>query len=575
MDLVKTGIAISQTIKNVGRLREIVAVFAKNGFNEFLTRGITSKIPNFVLPQSKALSKEEVLTRKDADWGEIIGNKLRVSFEELGPVFIKFGQLLSTREEIFNKSFVDQMKILRSNVRPFSFEQAKKSIEKSLGKPINEIFMEIVEIPIGTASIGSVYRGKLLNGEAVVVKVRRPNILKQIENDVSVLLLLANQLERISEDIHALGIKRLVDDFTTSLQSETNFNIEGLNCKRLKENNKKHDPEEIIYIPKVYDEYTKEDLLVMELIEGIPFTNSELIESHKEEVYLRLENAVKIFVKNLLIDGFFHADLHGGNLFLQKNGKVALVDFGLMGSLGKKSRINFCALVYSILSYNYENLVYEFLDVAEYEKIPEIEVLISDVKTALSPYIGLTIAQTNFTQVFNSIISTLRKHNLYLPREWFIVFRALFTLDGVGRSINFDINLYAILENDINKILKESFNKDDLVEEGIWASRDLLSSVRMFPRHIKWFLREWSRKNYAFQIIHTGHEKAAEQLVCGLIFLGLSCIASVFFIAGVIMIKDSTISSFKEIPYICWIFWFISSLFWAKATKTIHFKNKT
>src|SRR3989339_263762 len=133
MDLVKTGIAISQTIKNVGRLREIVAVLAKNGFSEFLTRGITSKIPNFVLPKSKALSKEEVLAKKDDDWGEIIGSRLRISFEELGPVFIKFGQLLSTREEIFSKSFIDQMKMLRNNVRPFPFEQAQKAIEKSLG----------------------------------------------------------------------------------------------------------------------------------------------------------------------------------------------------------------------------------------------------------------------------------------------------------------------------------------------------------------------------------------------------------------------------------------------------------
>ena len=361
----------------------------------------------------------------------------------------------------------------------------------------------------------------------------------------------------------------MVGEFATCMQSETNFNIEGLNCKRLKENNKKHDPEEIIYIPRVYEDYTKEDILVMELIEGIPFTHAREIEAQKKEIYPKLEQAIKIFVKNLLSDGYFHADLHGGNFFLQKNGKIALVDFGLMGSLSKKNRINFCALVYAILSYNYESLVYEFLDVAEYDRVPDIDVLISDVKTSLAPYVGLSVAQTNFTQVFNSIISTITKHRLYLPRDWFVVFRALFTLDGVGRSINFDINLYAILESDINKILKDSFNKEDLIEEGLWAGRDLLSSLRIFPRHIKWFLREWSRKNYAFQVVHSGHEKAVGQIVSGITFLGLSFMSAVFFIAGVIMLKDNTITHIKDIPMIGWLFWFVSSLFWAKATRVI------
>ena len=290
MDLVKTGIVISQTIKNVGRLREIVGVFAKHGFSEFITRGVTAKIPDIVLPKSKALSKKELLSKESTDWGEIIGKRLRESFEELGPVFVKFGQLLSSREDIFPDSFINEMKKLRDNVKGVEFVKVKEAIEKSLNCNIGDIFKEVDESPVGTASIGVVYKGILVNGDKVVVKVRRPNIIKCIENDVSVLMFLANQIEKISEDIKAIGIRRIVSDFTVSLQGEVNFNTEALNATRFKENVEIHDENEVIYIPKVYGEFTREDIIIIELIEGVPFTNSELVNENKKILHPKIEN---------------------------------------------------------------------------------------------------------------------------------------------------------------------------------------------------------------------------------------------------------------------------------------------
>lgn len=568
MDIIRTGQIISKTIRNVGRLKEIVVVFSRNGFEEFMSTKITSIIPNFVLPKSKLELKKELTTKNKKDWAKIIGYRLRKCFEELGPVFIKFGQLLSSREDMFDSSFIDEMKLLRDKVKGLPFDVVLKSIEKSLGKPINSTFKEINQEPIGNASIGVVYRGILLNGDEVVIKVRRPDIIKMVETDTSILMLLATQAEKISEDLKFLGPSRIVSDFAIGIQNELNFNIEALNCIKFKKNISEYDNENIYYIPKVYKEYSSEDMMVMELIKGIPFTDSAAISNKLEHIAEKIEKGTGILIKTFLKDGFFHADLHGGNFFLLDTGGIGLVDFGLMGNLSKKGRINFVAIIYSLLSSNYENMIYEFLDVASYEKIPDIDDLVTDVRNGLCPFVGLTIGQTNFSQVMHIIISTLSKHKIYLPREWFIIFKALITLDGVGKSIGLDLDIFSALEKDIGEIIKDSFNKDDLIEEGLWAGRGVLASMRILPRHIRWFLKEWSKKNYAFEIIHTGHENALEKVTNALLFLGYSIIAGVFIISGVISLGDTALLNLKSVPTISWIFWGIGFLLLMKGLRS-------
>jgi ubiquinone biosynthesis protein len=562
MDLIKTGIGITKTIRNVSRLREIVVTFARHGFDEFISGSITQVIPNFVLPKSKRSLKQELEESKSKDWGYLIGFRLRKCFEELGPAFVKFGQLLSSREDIFDESFINQMKILRDQVKPVSFDEAVKLINSSLGEPWSNVFSEIDPKPIGTASIGVVFKGKLLNGTQVVIKVQRPNIEKEMMTDFSIMKFASSQIEKVSEEIRFLGISRIVHDFAISLQNELNFNIEALNSEKLKKNLDSHGASELFYIPKVYKEFSSEKMMVMEQLIGIPFSEAEKLDDHISKITPKLNEGLNVFIKTFLKDGFFHADLHGGNFFYLENGKIGLIDFGLMGHLSKKGRENFIAIIYALLSFNYENLVFEFLDVAEYDKIPDTDSLISDVKDCLSPFVGLTVQQTNFTIVLRSVITTLRKHEIFLPREWFIVFRALITLDGVGKSLNMDIDLFSLMEGDIYEIVKDSFKKEDLIEEGVWLGRDLLSSSKVLPRHMKWFLKDWAKKGYAFEVIHKGHEKQFNQVTTAILFLSNSILVSVFFGAGVFLVGDNTIVTFRDIPTITYILWVMSfSLF--------------
>lgn len=557
MDIIKTGIGLGKTIKNVGRLREIASVFARHGFDEFIAYGVTSKIPNFALPKASKGIKEELKQREDREWPEVIGYRLRQCFEELGPAFIKFGQLLASREDLFDPAFTDEMAKLRDKVRAIPFSEVKESFEKDLGHATEEVFSYIEDTPIGTASIGVVYRGQLRTGEKVVVKVRRPKIENEIATDFSLLHFMAIQAEKVSDEVRYLGVSRIIKDFTLSLQVELNFNIEAMNAARFKKNLEKHDSKKVFRIPKIYEKYSCETILVMEEMIGVPFSHKEEILPVLDEVQSNLLYGVEIFMKTLLKDGFFHADLHGGNFFYLETGEIGLIDFGLMGALSKKSRKNFIAIIYALTTYNYENLVYEFLDVAEYEEIPDIDHLIQDVKDALAPFVGLTVQQTNFTLVLLTVIKALKKHRLYLPRDWYIVFRSLMTLDGVGRTIDLDLDLLKLFEKDINEIIQDSFSKDDLIEEGIWSAKDIMSSARVFPRHLKWFLKSWSKKGYAFELIHTGHEKGLKSLSSSIVFLGHAFLSAVFFYSGVSLLEGEVLT-WRDIPLIVWPIWVLS-----------------
>ncbi len=564
MGFIKTGLEISKTIRNASRLQEIVLVFAKHGFAEFISSGVISSIPSFVLPKSKTSIKSELERKGRLDRGQILGSRLRLCFEELGPAFIKFGQLLASREDLFDSSFVDEMKLLRDRVRPVPFSKVRASVEKSLGKKIQDVFLDVEENPIGTASIGVVYKGKLKNGDEIVLKVQRPGIEKAIKTDFYLLKFIAGQAEKNSEEAKFLGICRIVNDFTFALVNELNFNIEALNAKRFSKVLKKHDSENYFYIPKIYSDLSRENLLIMEYLEGIPFSNIQALGPYKDNLEIKLGQGLKTFIRTFLLEGHFHADLHGGNFFLLTNEKIGIIDFGLMGSLSRRGRKSFIAIVYALLTFNYENLVFEFLDIAEYERIPDIDSLTVDVREALSPFIGLTAQQSNFSVIIKSIVKTLKKHQIFLPREWFSFFRGLATLDGVGRSIGMDFDLYTTIEEDIHEIVKDSFNKDELIEEGIWAMKDLASFGRSVPRHLKWFLKEWSKKGYAHELILQGHQRPLGQINSSLIFLGFCLLASVFIICGATFISPLKIETFRDIPTIVWFFWALGTIFFIK-----------
>ena len=559
MDLIKTGIGISKTIKNVSRFREILNVLSRHGFSEVIVKsGLDKLIPGFVLPARVSKLKKDDLSPEE--WWRLFGLQLRLSFEELGPSFIKLGQLMATREDILHPSMIEELKELQNKVKGISFVQAQEIIEGNLGKKASEVFANIEEEAIGTASIGVVYKAELLTGEKVVIKLKRPNISKMINTDFEILFFIVEKLEKVSEEIRFLGLSKIIKDFFKSLQNELNFLVEAQNAERLKSNLKTIDKEGFLIVPQIFREFTTQDMIVMEFLDGRPFNEFHSLEELGPEIVEKLHKSVELFTHTLLADGFFHADLHGGNFFVLADKNIGLIDFGLMGTLSKKNRINLISIMHALISHNYDNLVYEFLEVAEYDTIPNHEELIRDLRDAISPYIGLSVQETNMADLVRGLIQTLSKHKLYLPREWFIIFRALMTLDGVGKSVGLDLNIFKILEKDLSHLVQDVLSKENAQEELMWVAKDLLSTMRIVPKHLKWFLRESSKNNYAIELKVTEMENLSKSISRSFYILGMSLLACVFIMSGTLFVKDIVVASFRDIPALSWIFW-IGSLY--------------
>lgn len=571
MDLVKTGIGLTKTIRNVGRFREILNVFWRNGLDEFIVKtGLHTKIPGFILPKKRILESLKEGPDAKTFW-ESLGFRLRKSFEELGPSFIKVGQLLSTREDILDPALIKELKKLQDKAGKVSFNLSKEVLEKGLGKKIEDVFLSIDEEPIGMASIGMVYKAKLLNGDDVVVKVKRPNIESNIQTDFEIIAFMVAQAEKVSAEVRYMGVSRAINDFFKSIQLELNFLLEAQNCHTMKENLAKMEGSDIFVIPQIYDEYSTRDILVMELLKGRPFNTITDVKSEAPELENMLGVCIKIFTKTMLVDGFFHADLHGGNFFLLDNGKIGLIDFGLMGNLSRKNRTNLVAILFALVTSNYENLVYEFLDVAEYDVIPNHEALQRDIRDALAPFLGLSVQQTDVTEMTHSIVSTLSKHQIYLPREWFIIFRALMTLDGVGKSIQIDLNIFEVLDGQIKDVMQELLSKEAMLEDALWIGRDAINSARIIPRHIRWLLKEFARKKYVFDLSLKGFQKELTSVSSSIFFLALVILGSVFFFSGVHLLTNwgpqtqAGLVTWRDIPIIVWIIWSMAALSFGRA----------
>ncbi len=559
MDLIKNGLGLGRTIRNVGRIREILTVFARNGLAEFVERlNLSELVPDFVFPQRKLKTLEKTGQKEDRDWWTAVGHRLRLSFEELGPSFIKIGQLLASRENLLNPHLLVELKKLQNRVSPPKWSVSQKLIERELGQKIDAVFSNVEKKPLGSASIGTVYRAELINGKRVVLKVKRSGIDEVLRNDFEIIHLICLQLEKLFSELHYLGLSRAIHDFYQNILLELDFFLEANNAKRLGKNLLKKDSEQIFVVPAVFEEYSGRSLLVMEFLEGPTFYEVAQQGPLSAELEKKLIDGVKLFLQTLLIDGFFHADLHAGNFLLLEDNKIGLIDFGLMGHLSGPNRLSLIAILYALTTYDYENLVYEFLDIAEYKTIPQSDELVRDLREGLAGCVGLNNQQIQVTQVFGKIIRILSAHRIYLPREWYIIFRSLMTLDGLGKGLRIQLNLFEILAQEIPPLLPQIFSKEKVIENSLWLGRDLLSSFRMVPRHLRWFLKHLSKKNYAFSFRIEGLQTSTQNLSDGLVFIGLCLVSSVLFYGGLVFVERELPSSLKNYPTPTLIFWCLS-----------------
>lgn len=407
--------------------------------------------------------------------------RLRTVIEELGPTFIKFGQILADRPDIVSDKLREELKKLQSTVQPFDHDRAIAMIEEELGGDIKKFFSKFNKQCIGSASIGQVYKATLLNGEDVVVKIQRPAIEPKIQLDLQIMKYLAGQLIKEYPGFNAVDVIGLIDEFGETLLKELNYLNEAANAARFADIFKDAD---YVKVPRVYMQMSTDRLLVMEFVTGIaPDDREKLIEAGLDPTQIAI-NGTTVLLEMIFKNGFFHADPHPGNMFIQENNRIALIDFGMCGSL-KAAHMQFLAsFILGLATKNATTISESLLTLCDkkfFSDKADLEFMVEDM---ISRHMTFSYENIHFSQILNESIKIIQKHNLQLPGSIFLLMKALATVEKFGANLDANISLPVLIRPYAETLIKEKFSAKQIAGEVYDTLKDYVSLIRDFPGEI-------------------------------------------------------------------------------------------
>lgn len=503
MNILAAPRQVSRTVRNIARIRQITAVFAKHGFQELLDK---LGFARFVPQKYKRVKPEPNRSAPE---------RLRIAFEELGPTFIKLGQLLSSRTDLMPEHYVLELSKLQDRVTPLPYTVIKNSVERELGSTLSELFTSFSEAPLASASIGQVHEAVLKDGTRVVVKVQRPGIDLLIKTDISVLTSLAAALERYFPETQVLAPQTLVEEFFQAMSLELDFILEANNILKSRENLKDL-PD--IYVPQVFLELCTQKVLVVEKLEGLKLDDTAALDKKGIDRKALAETAAKAFLKTALEDGFFHGDLHLGNLFAldasplsEGRPRLGMIDFGIMGYLTPRARESLLRILVALSEQNFETLCLEYAELGSSRGSTDFDSFQRQVHATVAPYLGLPLSQMNVGKVLIDATTVAARHHIRIPREWMLIFKAIYTLEGTCQKLDPHFNPMPLLESYVEPLLRPQLNWTQFSKDMLLGSRDVQHVAQMLPRQLHWFFKRLASNGYAIEIKDAGAELARQQ----------------------------------------------------------------
>ncbi|MBI3026717.1 AarF/ABC1/UbiB kinase family protein [Candidatus Woesearchaeota archaeon] len=417
---------IIKEVRDIKRFNEILRVLFDQGF-DFLLERIRLK---HMVPITKRLGSK--LRKSEELKPEVM---LRKTLEELGPTFIKFGQILSVRPDLIPKEYSKELEKLQDKVPEFSFNEVKSVIEKELGKSIENLFLHFEKKPIASASISQVHKAMLKNGDKVAVKVQRPDVKRMMETDIEIMFYFANLLERHIEKIRMFKPAKIVNEFREWTERELDFRLEARNAKRFYQNFK---GSKTVHIPKVYDELTSEKVLTLEFIDGIEMHDIKQIKRKKLDFSQIISNGFNAIMTQVFVHGIFHADPHPGNMIVMRNNKIAFVDFGIVGYFDERLKNKCIDLLYGIVEQDEELIMQTLTSMGMEGDDIDYEQLKSDIGFIIQPLQSSSIKDIKVSKVLEEILDMALRHKLKVPAPFVLFGKTIITLEGV--AIEYDPN---------------------------------------------------------------------------------------------------------------------------------------
>jgi len=453
-------------MRDISRMREIITVMTKYGLGGFLQR---IKLSYGSADESASGSRYMSTPRR-----------FRMAFEELGPTFVKLGQILSTRVDIFDAEWIEEFEELQSNVAPIPVASIDELIESYLGRPMGEVFRSFDSVPVGSASIAQVHKAVLSDGETVAVKIKRPDIEPVIQADLRILTHLAGLIESEIPEVRRYQPVQMVQYFARSLAKETDLSVELRYMQRFGQT---FDSDPFVRIPRVHPDISNRQILVQEHI-GDTLLKDIRIETL--DAPMRTQLAARItdtLFTMILQQGFFHADPHPGNIFIGSDGRITLIDFGLVGHLSSTRRREIVDLINALTRKDQFTMQYVLSNWAQGD-LPDENLLGADVLEMLLNYEHTPVRDLRISQVINDITQIMRNHGLTLPGDLVMLFKTLITLEGVAKRLDGQTELLERAKPIVADAFKERSSPEHILRKGRMHLQTLLQAADELPQNL-------------------------------------------------------------------------------------------
>jgi ubiquinone biosynthesis protein len=372
------------------------------------------------------------------------GARLRLALEELGPIFVKFGQAVSTRRDLLPADIADELAMLQDRVPPFPGTVARALIEQAYGRPLAEVFESFDETPLAAASIAQVHAARLPGGQEVVVKVLRPGMRAMIERDLAVLYALADLAQRYSREARRLRPREIVDEYQKTVLDELDLMREAANASQLKRN---FAGSELLYVPEVHWDYCRNDVMVMERIHGVPISDLERLKASGTNIRRLAENGVRIFFTQVFRHNFFHADMHPGNIFVlvddPQRPRYAAVDFGIVGTLDPRDQHYLAENFMAVFERNYRRVAQLHLESGWVPRATRIDEMESAVRTVCEPIFDRPLKDISFGRILLRLFEISRRFNMQIQPQLMLLQKTLLNVEGLGRDLYPDLDVWA------------------------------------------------------------------------------------------------------------------------------------
>lgn len=505
--------------KQLSRLREIGAVLVKHGWGHLLTRlGLAEMLycrgkEVCVIPETPA--------------------RLLQALEELGPTFIKFGQLLSTRSDLLPPDYIAELSKLQDTATTIPASAVKSVILEEFGRPAEDIFAYFDDQPLAAASLGQVHAAVLQDGTQVIVKVQRPGIRATIDNDVEILYLIAQLLEKRLDLARTYGIMDVVDEFAITIHEELDYTREGHNTEHLKRNLA---GEEDIHIPGVFWEYTTSRVLTLERINGIKITDLPRLDAAGVDRSKIANRLASVFYKQIFVDGFFHADPHPGNLLVTSEQNLGIIDAGQVRSLDLAARTGLIRLLIAYEQQNTRDFAEEIVNLGISQGEVDLPALTRDLEKLLRQYYDLPASSTDLGRILMRVMDTSAKHRIRLPTGFTVVGKVLADIDGINRLLDPDWNFTESVKPYLSRAVREQLNLHEIALDSYKALIDAKNFFFDLPEHLNQILRKTAEGSLRIEFRHRGLEDLESRLDKGTNRLAFALIVSAIIISSSVIV---------------------------------------